>query len=173
MSKPGNRLHSRFIPQEEIDDKAVVQWRFAAVDAPGSGFAAAAPAQFQSFTTAALMPAQPLPGDMFEMEELDSAPPSAPAVDEERLQQMLEQARAEGHAQGLAQGKAQTRQEWQQHMDDYVAGAGREGVQRLDAVVEAMDASFKQMQAGVASELLNLACEIARQVVRQELRSQP
>ena len=32
------RVHSRFIPQEEIDSSTVVQWRFGAVDAPGGAF---------------------------------------------------------------------------------------------------------------------------------------
>ncbi|WP_120966129.1 FliH/SctL family protein [Comamonas sp. lk] len=173
MSNPVNRSHSRFIPQEEIDDKAVMPWRFDAVDAHAGALAPVTPAQFQSFSAAAFMPAKQLSADVVEMPEPQALVPAEPALAQEQLQQMLEQARAEGLAQGLAQGKAQTTQEWQRRLDDYVAGVGRDNVQRVDAVLQGLDAGFKQMQTGVASELLELACEIARQVVRQELRSQP
>lgn len=173
MSKPVNRSHSRFIPQEEIDEKTVTPWRFGTVDANAAGFAPVAPAQFQSFSAAAFMPTKQLSAEVVEMPASEAVVPPEPALAEEQLQQMLEQARAEGLAQGLAQGKAQTTQEWQRRLDDYVAGVERDNVQRVDAVLEGLDAGFRQMQAGVASELLNLACEIARQVVRQELRSQP
>ncbi|MFS4549223.1 FliH/SctL family protein [Comamonas resistens] len=172
------RSHSRFIPQEEIDDKAVVQWRFGAVDAQGGAFKvepsagfipAGSPQQFNGFspTLTHQAPARP------EVEDEAQQEPQTPAFDEEQLQQLLEQARAEGHAQGLAEGRAQTQQQWQQRLDDHISGAGRESAQRVDQVLQGLDENFKQMQAGMAQELLNLACDIARQVVRQELRSQP
>ena len=85
----------------------------------------------------------------------------------------LAQARAEGFSQGEAQGHAQATLEWQQRMDDYVAGQGREAAQRLDAVVQTLSASLGDLQQNMAQEVLELACEIARQVVRQELRSNP
>jgi flagellar assembly protein FliH len=166
MSSPVVRAHSRFIPQEEIDDSSVVQWRFGAVDAP-SPPSIGAPAALQNFS-ASLAPAA-------EVVEAAAEEPEvvAPTWDEAQVAQMLQQARAEGHALGVEQGRAQARQEWQQRMDDYVAGAGRSNAQRVDAVIEGLDASFRQLQAGMAKELLQLACDIARQVVRQELRSQP
>ena len=172
------RSHSRFIPQEEIDDRAVVQWRFGAVDAQSGGvFAPAQPAafipagteHFNGFSPSIAHQPQAQP----EVQAVEQVEPAAPAFDEEQLQQMLEQARAEGHAQGLAEGRTQTQQQWQQHLDDHINGAGRESVQRVDGVLQGLDDSFKQLQSGMAQELLNLACDIARQVVRQELRSQP
>lgn len=166
MSNPPVRSHSRFIPQEEIDSKSVVQWRFGAVNAPSS-LSIAAPAKLQSFSTS-LAPATEAVEAVAEEPEIITS-----AWDEAQVEQMLLQARAEGHAQGLEQGRAQAQQEWQQHMDDHVAGAGRDSARRVDAVIEGLDASFKQLQAGMAQDLLQLACDIARQVVRQELRSQP
>ena len=170
------RSHSRFIPQEEIDDSTVVQWRFGAVDAPGGTFKPMQPAafipagspQFNGFSpTIAHQPqAQP------EVEVVEQ-PPAEPAFDEEQLQQLLAQAREEGHAQGLLEGRAQTQQQWQQRMDDHVSGEGRESVRRVNSVLQGLEDNFKQMQSATAQELLNLACDIARQVVRQELRSQP
>lgn len=171
------RSHSRFIPQEEIDDSAVVQWRFGAVDAQAGAFQSVQPAafipagspQFNGFSPSIAHQPQAQP----EVLDVDPPQPAESAFDEEQLQQMLEQARAEGHAQGLAEGRAQTQQQWQQRMDDHIHGAGRESVQRVNDVLQGLEDSFKQMQAATAQELLNLACDIARQVVRQELRSQP
>ena len=172
------RTHSRFIPQEEIDDSTVVQWRFGAVNSHGSGvFAPAQPAafipagseQFNGFSPSLAHQRAPQP----EVVDESSQEPEAPAFDEAQLQQMLEQARAEGHAQGLAEGRSQTQQQWQQRLDDHIKGAGRESVQRVDQVLQSLDENFKQMQSGMAQELLKLACDIARQVVRQELRTNP
>ena len=176
------RTHSRFIPQEEIDDSTVVQWRFGAVDAPGaqggvfqpaqpSAFIPAGTSQFNGFSPSLAHQAasQAHPEAVAE----ESQEPEAPAFDEEQLQQLLEQARSEGYAQGLAEGQAQAQQQWQQRMDDHIRGAGRESAQRVDGVLQELEENFKQMQSGMAQELLNLACDIARQVVRQELRSQP
>ncbi|MEX8192074.1 FliH/SctL family protein [Comamonas guangdongensis] len=167
---------SRFIPQEEIDDKNVVQWRFGAVDAPGAAFTPAQPSQFvpaglqfNGFAPTLAHPSQLRP-EVLEAEPQESA---ESAFDQEQLQQMLEQARAEGHAQGLAEGQAQAQQQWQQRLDDYVAGVGRDNAQRVSDVVQSLEDSFRQMQAAAAQDLLKLACDIARQVVRQELRSQP
>ena len=64
-------------------------------------------------------------------------------------------------------------QAWQQRLDDYVAGTGRETAERLDALVRALDSSLGALQQRMAKELLQLACDIARQVVRRELASDP
>lgn len=145
-----SRHYSRFIPSEEIGAEAVTQWQFAAVD--GSDLL-------------------PLP----EAQEVVEA--AAPVVDEAEhealLQQAREQARAEGHAEGMAQGRAEAGLEWQQRMDDYVAGAGQDTARRMDTLVRALDASLGELQQRMAQELLQLACDIARQVVRQELSGNP
>lgn len=85
----------------------------------------------------------------------------------------LARARAEGLAQGEAQGHARATREWQQRMDDYVAGQGQEAAERLDAVAQLLNASLNDLQQNMAQGVLELACEIARQVVRQELRTNP
>lgn len=171
MSNPYARLHSRFIPQEEIDDKSVVHWRFGEVDRPGGASAVGAPAVLQSFSPA-LQPAAAAP--VVEPEIVEPKEDVVlPSWDEAQVQQMLEQAHEQAYAQGVEQGRAQAQQEWQRRMDEYVAGTGRKAAQRVDVVLESLEASLGQLQAGMAQELLHLACDIARQVVRQELRSQP
>lgn len=190
-----NGMGSRFIPSEEIDERQVVQWRFGAVDnlggfqslpgpsgtpgvagAPGTAGTPASSSGFHSLSLPGRFDAPRLEADSMVLDvdaDTPGAPASTPPGDEERLHELLEQARAEGHAEGLEQGRQEARQQWQQHMDDYVSGTGRETAQRIDALLSGLDAGFKQLQSDTAQELLNLACDIARQVVRQELRSQP
>ena len=155
-----NHLHSRFIPGEEIDSGAVVPWRFGSVDASG------------------LVPVLPLEAvdPLQETEMLDEQPQAElrDAADiEELLQQAREQAFAEGQAQGLAKGRAEATNEWQQRMDSYIAGAGRETAQQLQALLQKCADSLQALEQNMAAELLQLACDIARQVVRQELSCKP
>lgn len=161
-----NGLHSRFIPSEEIDAGAVVQWRFGAVGDAG------------------LVPKLPhgvnadLRQDM-DMDVVETTPAPAPVPQQDAaeiealLQEAREQAHAEGRAQGLAQGRAEATNEWQQRMDSYTSGAGRETAQRLQGLVEKCEDSLQALEQNMASEVLQLACDIARQVVRQELACKP
>lgn len=94
-------------------------------------------------------------------------------VDEAAQQAMIQQACDDAYAEGFAQGQAQTALEWQRRMDDYIAQQGRESAQRLQGVLQTLDASLIDMQQQMAQQLLELACDIARQVVRQELSVNP
>jgi len=162
-----NGTNSRFIPSEEIDARAVVQWRFGAV-----GDAGLVPK----------LPHGPI-GDLRQDMDLDMdvvetpAPAAVPQQDaaeiEAMLQQAREQAHAEGRAQGLAQGRAEATNEWQQRMDSYTSGEGRDTAQRLQGLVEKCEDSLLALEQNMASEVLQLACDIARQVVRQELACKP
>jgi len=160
-------MNSRFIPSEEIDAGAVVQWRFGAVGDAG------------------LVPKLPHDSGMGQRLDMEMAVVDAPAATpapqpqqdaadiEALLQEAREQARAEGRAQGLAQGRAEATNEWQQRMDSYTSGAGRETAQRLQGLVEKCEDSLQALEQNMASEVLQLACDIARQVVRQELACKP
>lgn len=94
-------------------------------------------------------------------------------LDEAARQELLEQACAQAFAQGQEQGSAQAALQWQQRMDDYIAGQGQEAAQRMDALVQTLEARLQELQQNMAQDVLELSCEIARQVVRQELRSNP
>ena len=85
----------------------------------------------------------------------------------------LELERADAYAEGFAQGQAQTALEWQRRMDEYIAHQGQEAAQRLQSVLQTLDASLIDMQQQMAQQVLELACDIARQVVRQELSVNP
>ena len=155
-----NGSHSRFIPSEEIDSGRVVQWRFGAVG------------------SADRVPALPhAPAEPPQEAQVVDAPAAAPQADSAQIEQLLQQAReqalAEGRAQGLAQGRAEATNEWQQRMDSYTSGAGRETAERLQGLVEKCEDSLLALEQNMASEVLQLACDIARQVVRQELACKP
>lgn len=105
--------------------------------------------------------------------EAEPEPELPVVVDEEAQQALLQQACDDAYAQGVAQGRAEATVEWQRRLDDYVANQGQEAASRLDALVQAMDAGLNGMQQQMARDMLQLACEIARQVVRQELRTNP
>jgi len=143
-----SRAYSRFIPREEVGD--VTQWKFGAVD--GSGLVEPEPVPE--------LPAQEVDEELLAQQEAD------------RLA-AIQRASDDGYAEGLAHGREQTALEWQQRMDEYIAGQGREAAQRLQGVLQTLDANLIDMQQTMAQQLLELACDIARQVVRQELSVNP
>lgn len=142
-----NRYYTRFIPCEELGD--VTRWEFGDVRDAG-----------------ALHPLVPQRPPIPE-------PVAAAAPDESGQQALLQQAHAQGHAEGyesgLAEGQAQARLAAQQQFDDYVAGQGHEAAQRLVQVAQTLEQSLAGLQQAMAQEVLQLACDIARQVVRREV----
>lgn len=145
MPSSSHRHYSRFIPSEEVG--AVTQWKFGAVD--GSD----------------LLPPEPEPEPV--------ALPEAPVIDEAAQLALVQQACDDAYAQGFSQAQAETALEWQRRMDDYVAQQGHELAQNLHAVTQSLEASLAAMQQKMAQDVLALACDIARQVVRQELKCNP
>jgi len=144
MSSSSTRNYTRFIPGEEIAE--VVQWQFG--DVGGDDVT--------------LLP-------MASAVQEVAAEPEAEHDAQERMQQVRDAALAEG----MRQGRAEAAREWQQRLDDYVAGQGRQAAAQLAAVTQALEDSLAGLQQKMADELLQLACDVARQVVRQELQSHP
>ena len=117
MPSSNQRSYSRFIPSEEVGD--FKQWKFSAVD--GSD----------------LVEPEPEPEPVAEL----------PAeLDEAAQQALVQQACDDAYAEGFAQGQAQTALEWQRRMDEYIAQQGQEAAQRLQSVLQTLDASLIDMQ---------------------------
>ncbi len=146
-SSKSSRVYARFIPSEEVGD--VTQWKFGAVD--GSDLA----------------------GGRRSPEE-EAAPPPTHWI-EEAHQQALEQAarrrlcqgQAQGHAQAsagvaAAHGRLHRRSRPGGGPADRCRGAGLQAA-----------ASLADMQQHMAQDMLHLACDIARQVLRHELSFNP
>ncbi|MGN1055213.1 MAG: FliH/SctL family protein [Comamonas sp.] len=168
---------TRFIPSEEIDHQSVRQWRFGGVRSrAGQGFIAMPE---MTAEPVALLPETEEP-EALEPEVVEAEPvevqdlePAAPSFSEEEVQQMVEQARQQAYEQGVQQGEQKASQEWQARMADYQNNIGREVAQRLNEVLHHAQTAVQGLQQQMAPDLLQLAVDIARQVVRQELRCNP
>ncbi len=144
MPSSNQRSYARFIPSEEVGD--FKQWKFSAVDG----------------------------ADLVEPEAEPEPVVELPVeLDQVAQQALVQQACDDAYAEGFAQGQAQTALEWQRRMDEYIARQGQEAAQRLQSVLQTLDASLIDMQQRMAQQVLELACDIARQVVRQELSVNP
>lgn len=78
-----------------------------------------------------------------------------------------------GYADGLIQGQVQAQAELQQQMADFLANQAQTSAQRLGEVFSAAQSELTQARQVVAQGVLELACELARQVLRQELSVNP
>lgn len=102
------------------------------------------------------------------------AEPDAPLLmDEAAQQELVQKTWDEAFAQGVIQGRDEATAEWQRRMDEYVANQGRDAAQRVSAILHNLDGTLADMQQRMAEEVLHLACDIARHVVRQELSGNP
>ncbi|MFO1263870.1 MAG: FliH/SctL family protein [Rhodoferax sp.] len=82
-------------------------------------------------------------------------------------------AREAGYAQGFEEGRALGLQEGLQKLDDYIAGKGQEAAQHFAQMFQTASDQIEQAQQAMAQGVLNLACEVARQVLRRELEVNP
>jgi len=134
------------IPKEEID--AYERW------------------QLGSFGGA---PAKPLPGSSSTATQRpESRSDSAPVLrlpTAEEIEQMHQQAQQEGYQAGVEQGR----------QAGYEAGmaAARAEAERLAALADNFRHALSGVEQEIADQLLELALEVARQVVRSSLASQP
>jgi flagellar assembly protein FliH len=78
-----------------------------------------------------------------------------------------------GYADGLIQGRVQAEAELQQQMADFLAKQAQTSAQRLAEIFSAAQSELTRSRQVVAQGVLELACELARQVVRQELSVKP
>lgn len=81
--------------------------------------------------------------------------------------------RQQGYVEGFAQGQAQARLEAQRQLDEYVAHQGREAAQNFSQLFVSAQAQLAAAEQVMAQGVLELACELARQVLRHELSVNP
>ncbi len=82
-------------------------------------------------------------------------------------------ARQLGFADGYAQGHAQATLEGQRQIHDYIQTEGQESARRFGQLFELASTQIAESQQVMAQGLLELACELARQVLRHELSTNP
>lgn len=135
---------SRFIPGEEID--AISRWNFGDVDA-----------------------------DLLQLEANDQARAVAQAqaiqaaCDADREQVVRQQAYAEGFAQGQTTAILKAEQQHQAYLEN----EGRASATRFAQLLASAREQLAQCEQVMARGVLELACVLARQVVRHELSTNP
>lgn len=146
-SKAPTYPYARFIPREEIE--AVSSWRFDNVDGtPHPEDVAAAAAQQEAEEAARALS------------------PEAIAADMEALRrQAIDESFAQGHAAGCQETRAA--------LEEPARQAAEAAARRLNELVEGLRAELDRAQEHMAQAVLEMACELARQVVRRELLADP
>jgi flagellar assembly protein FliH len=84
-----------------------------------------------------------------------------------------EAARQAGHAEGFEQGYAEAAQEGQRMLQEYMATQGQDAANHYAGLFASAQAQIEQSQQTLAKGVLELACELARQIVRRELSTNP
>jgi flagellar assembly protein FliH len=82
-------------------------------------------------------------------------------------------AHEEGYAEGYDVGRLLGQREGQQKLDDYIRNQGRSIAQRMTQLVESSQRGLLESEQQVAQGMLEIACELARQIVRHELSINP
>ena len=135
---------SRFIPGEEID--VVSQWNFSAVDTDALQLAAREMAEQQASERALAL-----------------------ARDERRDEEVRQLA----YAEGFAQGKASVLLQAEKQVQDYKQEQGTQSARQFGELLDSAREQLAQSQEVIAQGVLELACELARQVLRHELSVNP
>lgn len=81
--------------------------------------------------------------------------------------------RQEGYAQGFAQAQAQAAVETQRRIAEFARNQGEEAARHLAALFASTRQQVQHSEQAIAQGVLELACEVARQVLRQELSVNP
>lgn len=148
MPQTNSRSASRFIPREEINE--LTRWDFADVDDAGL--------QLQQQAR--------------EREEQALAL-ERQAYEEAIHKQGREQGYSEGYAAGFEQGKAQAQAEARKQLADYIAKQGQVAAQQFGALMVSASDQLEAAEQLAAQSVLELACELARQVLRKEIAGNP
>jgi flagellar assembly protein FliH len=85
----------------------------------------------------------------------------------------LRRAHEEGLAMGFEAGRAEALAECQAQMNAYIASQGQENAARFASVLAAAEAGLAHAQQDIARGTLEIACAIARQVLRREIKTDP
>ena len=92
---------------------------------------------------------------------------------EREANEKLDAVRQQFLAEGFAQGRAQAQLEAQQQIQAYIDQQGREAAQRFNALLESAQQQLEAAEQLAAQGVLDLAAEMARQVLRHEISSNP
>lgn len=143
-----------YIPKEQLT--AYQRWEMAAFDEAEREAEAAAAAAAEAEAQAKLEPV------------IEEVPPT-PLPTAEELEAIYEEARQSGHSAGFEEGRQAGLKEGKEAAE----AVGRVEAERLAAIIDGLGESLKNCEQQVAEQLLAVAVEIARQVLRQSLQVKP
>lgn len=109
--------------------------------------------------------------DLLQLEEQEQARQTA--IDQTRDEALRAKAHADGFAEGFAQGQAVAVLQGEQQLQAYIDGQGRDAAAQFAKLLEATQAQLADAHQVMARGVLELACEVARQVLRHELSVNP
>lgn len=88
-------------------------------------------------------------------------------------QALRQKGHAEGFAEGFAQGQANAILQGEHQLQAYIDGQGRESAAQFAQLLQSAQDQLAQSQQVMARGVLELACEVARQILRHELSVNP
>ena len=141
------RSSGKFIADEDII--AVADWSFGAVDQASIRFAAKLKAQADA--------------EIYAKESAEQA----------KVDAIRQTGFTKGFEDGFAQGRAQATLEAQRHMADYIRHEGQQAANHFTQLFASAQQQISDSEQSIARGVLELACEVARQVVRRELSINP
>lgn len=97
----------------------------------------------------------------------------AMAEEQARDEEVRQAGYSEGYAQGFTQGHAQATLEGQRLINEYVETQGAQAARNFAQIFASAQAQLAESEQVMAKGVLELACELARQVLRHELSANP
>lgn len=95
------------------------------------------------------------------------------AEEKTRDEEVRQAGYSEGYAQGFTQGHAQATLEGQRLINEHIETQGADAARNFEHIFESAQAQLAEAEQVMAKGVLELACELARQVLRQELSVNP
>lgn len=142
-----SRAHNKFIADEDI--LQVVDWSFGAVDHASIRFAEKLKVQ----------------ADEENRSKLD--------VEHAKVEAIRQQGYTQGYESGFAQGHAKATLEGQKHISEHIRTEGQVAATRFAKLFADAQHQIADAEQTLAQGVLDLACEVARQVLRRELTTNP
>lgn len=104
----------------------------------------------------------------------DLPPPAEPqGPTTEEIDALIEQARQQARAEGFALGHAAGTEETRQALEAPMREAQKQAAIRFDEVMTQLHAELSEVHQDISRAVLDMACGIARQIVRRELSVDP
>ena len=87
--------------------------------------------------------------------------------------EQAEVVRQQGYAEGFVQGRAQSMLEAQHQINEFISNQGNDAAKQFAALLESARAQLDAAEQMAAQGVLELACELARQILRHEVTVNP